>query len=158
MYTSHKNDHIGVDEWIEENQLWHAYGRDRPNVDEDLDEEYIVIFEFKSSGSNQYSIAGINHEFEQKFNRLAEQWNQETMFMSRASDITSHFAYYQIIGMGPNVIPLILRQVQRGEGHWFLALRALTGENPVKAEDTGYLPKMAQAWVDWGKQRGLIEG
>jgi hypothetical protein len=130
--------------------------RDQMRI-EDLDEEHSVIIEFKNS-LNKYSVEDINHEFERKFNRLAGQWRQETMFMSNANDITSHFAYYQIIGMGPNVVPLILRQVQRGEGHWFLALRALTGENPVIAKDAGTLAKMAKSWLEWGKQRGLIEG
>jgi len=157
MYASDNIGYKGVEEWLEETPSWHTYEKHRSDVDEDLDEEHIVILEFKNS-LNKHDIEVIDYEFEQKFNRLVGQWRRRTMFMSRAADITSDFAYYQIIGLGPTVVPLILRQVQRGEGHWFLALRALTGENPVKTDEAGSLTKMAQSWLEWGKQRGLIEG
>jgi hypothetical protein len=147
-----------VHEWFEENESWEAHDVDDAPFHRDVGEEHVVTIEFKQTVTRKDPPHDIDPELEQKFNRFAGQWRQKTMFMSRAADITSDFAYYQVVGLGPRVIPFILRQVQRGEGHWFLALRALTGENPVKADDAGSLPKMAQAWVDWGRQRGLIDG
>lgn len=147
-----------VHEWLEENESWEAHDADDSPFHNDVGEENVVALEFKQTVTRKDHIHDIDPELEQKFNRLAGQWRQKTMFMSRAADITSDFTYYQIVGLGPKVIPLILRQVQRGEGHWFLALRALTGDNPVKADDVGSLRKVAQTWVDWGRQRGLIDG
>ena len=58
--------------------------------------------------------------------------------------------------MGPSVVPLILSRLE-SEGsepdHWFWALRALTGANPVTENECGDIAKMARAWIDWGKIR-----
>ncbi len=94
-------------------------------------------------------------ELRQEFAALAEEWRQETMFFSSTSAIVSSFAYYRIIGLGRAVVPLILRDLQEHGGHWFLALRALTGENPVAPEVAGSMKKMTQAWLEWGRQHGL---
>ncbi len=90
----------------------------------------------------------------QKFNALATQWKKETNHMSLVDAIVLHPAYQQIIGMGYSVVPLILEQLKKQPDHWFWALRSITGENPIKPEDRGRMKKMAQAWLDWGKQHG----
>jgi hypothetical protein len=59
--------------------------------------------------------------------------------------------------MGPTVVPDILRELKREEDHWFWALRAITGENPVAPEYAGNLEEMAKAWIAWGQGRGLID-
>jgi hypothetical protein len=41
--------------------------------------------------------------------------------------------------------------------HWFWALREITGENPVAPEDRGYVDRMIQAWLAWGRERGYPE-
>ena len=41
-------------------------------------------------------------------------------------------------------------------GAAFWALEAITGENPVPAADRGKVQKMADAWVAWGREQGLI--
>jgi hypothetical protein len=145
-------------EWVEDDEPWHTHDQRESRFHVDVGEENVVSIELKQPLPRKDRGGEGDPESEQKFDRLVQQWRQETMFKSRAADITSHFAYYQIIGMGSKAVPLILRQVQQGEGHWFLALRALTGENPVTAEEAGNLTKMARAWVEWGKQRGLVEG
>jgi hypothetical protein len=145
-----------VHEW-EDDESWDAHDADESMFHEEASEEHVATIDLKKTVTRKDRIHKIDSELEQKFNGLVAQWRQKTMFMSRAADITSDFTYYQIIGLGPAIIPLILRQVQRGEGHWFLALRALTGENPVKAEEAGNLVKMAQSWLEWGKRQGIIE-
>jgi hypothetical protein len=146
-----------VHEWVEADESWEAHDTGESTFPEEAGEENVVAIELKQTVTRKDRMHEIDPELEQKFNRLAEQWRQKTMFMSRAADITADFTYYQIVGLGPAIIPLILRQVQGGEGHWFLALRALTGDDPVKAEEAGHLAKMAQSWIEWGKRRGLIE-
>src|SRR5258707_2021163 len=72
---------------------------------------------------------------EQKFRRLADQWRSETRALSSDSDIVANFAYYQIIGMGERALPLIFDEMQAHGGRSFWALRAITGEDPVRSAD-----------------------
>lgn len=89
------------------------------------------------------------------FSELARRWKAETEHLSSAA-IFAHPAYQQIIGLGPDAIPLLLHDLQQTGAHWFWALRAITGENPVPREDAGYVGRMADAWIDWGARRGLV--
>jgi hypothetical protein len=58
--------------------------------------------------------------------------------------------------MGPDVIPLLLRELADRGGHWFTALEKITGHDPVKPEDSGNVPSMVSAWIKWGKREGHI--
>ena len=92
---------------------------------------------------------------EKEFRALAKQWHGDTDHHSSTSIIQSHPALQKIIRMGAAAVPLILRELNEGrDGHWFQALRTLTGENPV-AEDSSYDTCRA-AWLAWGRKRGLI--
>lgn len=94
---------------------------------------------------------------EAEFHRLADVWRADTFAMSSSSDIVLHPSYYQIIGMGREALPWILRELRDAGGHWFLALRAITRENPVSAEDRGEVKKMTDAWLRWGRKNGLLD-
>ncbi len=65
-----------------------------------------------------------------------------------------HAAYQRIIGMGPAVVPLILRDLEQKPDRGFWALRAITGDNPVKPEQRDRRSQMTQAWIEWGKEHG----
>lgn len=93
-------------------------------------------------------------ELETSFLQLAEQWRQETGMHSIVSKIVIHPAYQRIIGMGQPVVPLIFRELEREPDHWFWALQAITGENPVPTAQRGNLAEMAAAWLEWGKTNG----
>lgn len=93
---------------------------------------------------------------ERSFEELANQWRDETAMMSSASKMASHPAYQSIISMGPPVVPLILRELERETDHWFFALRALTGDDPVPPEDVGNVRKMREAWLAYGRAHGFI--
>jgi hypothetical protein len=67
-----------------------------------------------------------------------------------------HPSYQRIIGLGPDVIPYILKELEQNGGHWFWALQALTGENPVADEDAGRIRKMKEVWLNWGREKGYI--
>ncbi|MCL1463331.1 hypothetical protein [Argonema galeatum] len=111
-----------------------------------------------------YRISGVNSCFaypildtadlEETFLELAEQWRRDTGMKSIVSKMSMHPAYQRIIGMGQPVIPLILRDMEKDPDHWFWALQAITGANPVKSEQRGFLKQMAQAWLQWGKENG----
>ena len=70
--------------------------------------------------------------------------------------MATHPAYQQIIGMGKEAIPLILEELQREEDHWFWALKAITGEDPVPGKDWGKIQAMRAAWLAWGRSRRLL--
>ena len=76
--------------------------------------------------------------------------------MSNTAQMAILPSYQRIIGMGMPAVPLILEELQREPNQWFWALEAITDANPVPPEDAGRVRKMAQAWIDWGKQHGFI--
>ncbi len=68
-----------------------------------------------------------------------------------------HTAYQQIIGMGPIAIPFILIEMQKRSGHWFWALKSITGEDPVPPESRGIINEMAKAWINWGINQRYLD-
>jgi hypothetical protein len=100
--------------------------------------------------------ARVNGDLVSRFRDLTNEWKAETEFLSSPDDIAMHPAYQQIIGLGSATVPLILHELEREPGHWFWALRAITGEDPVPARDRGRVNAMAAAWLEWGRERGLI--
>ncbi|WP_199246396.1 hypothetical protein [[Phormidium] sp. ETS-05] len=93
-------------------------------------------------------------DIEAQFLELASQWRRETVMMSLVQKMSMHPAYQRIIGMGQPVVPLILRELEQEADHWFWALQAITGANPVLPEQRGRLTEMADAWIQWGRENG----
>lgn len=95
-------------------------------------------------------------ELAARFASLAEQWHRDVAVLSSVNEMVEHPAYQSIIRMGPAVVPLILRELQREPDYWFWALTAITGENPVPPEDAGDLDRMTNAWLAVGRARGYL--
>ncbi|MEK0194722.1 hypothetical protein [Microcoleus anatoxicus] len=93
-------------------------------------------------------------EIEAEFNSLVEEWRAQTRMLSLVTQKSMNPAYQRIIGMGQPIVPLIFRDLEQKPDHWFWALRAITGDNPVKPEQRGRMKEMAQAWIQWGKEHG----
>ena len=91
-----------------------------------------------------------------RFLRLAAEWKGQSRYLSNTAQMALLSPYQRIIGMGPPVVPLILEELQREPDQWFWALEAITEENPVPPEAAGVVRLMAQAWVDWGRERGYV--
>jgi hypothetical protein len=91
---------------------------------------------------------------ERRFRRLADAWRAETAYLSSSTAIFEHPAYQEIIQMGPEAIPLLLRELSADPDHWAWALTSITGENPVPPADRGNLPRMTEAWLRWGREHG----
>src|SRR4051812_14866629 len=96
--------------------------------------------------SRQTSPVGTD-TIEEGFRRLAATWQEETGHLSSMSEASSHPAYEEIIGLGPEAVPLLLRDLEENHTHWFSALRAITGADPVPDEAAGNIPGMAEAWL-----------
>ena len=91
---------------------------------------------------------------QERFRDLARQWKEATAFTSSTTEMVMHPAYQQIIGMGSAALPLIFAALRRQPDHWFWALRAITGEDPVTPDDRGKVQRMTDAWLEWAQRQG----
>ena len=92
----------------------------------------------------------------ERFGQLAKQWRSDTQWLSSTTDIAMHPAYQAVIGMGDDALPLILEDLQANSGHWYWALKSISNEDPVPPQDRGAIKKMREAWLRWGRVRGII--
>ena len=88
------------------------------------------------------------------FRQLADQWEEDTVYLSNPRQIAQHPAHQEILDMGTSAVPLILKRLEDQGGHWFSTLRAITAADPVTLEDRGNIPAMTMAWLEWGKRNG----
>lgn len=105
-----------------------------------------------TSRGNSHDFLIANRTVQRKFEHLRDNWYMERGVSSSLSRITSCPSYLRIMGMGEKALPMILAQLRR-EGddpdHWFTALEAITGEDPVTQDMYGSTVKMAMAWLEW---------
>ena len=92
----------------------------------------------------------------EKFYELASQWKEETKLYSSVTDICMHKCYQRIIGMGRDILPLIFHELRKDSDHWFWALSAIAGENPIPRQSAGKVREMKNAWLDWAKKNNFI--
>ena len=90
----------------------------------------------------------------EQFDALADEWIAATRLSSSVVETCMHPAYQQIIGLGPDVLPLVLEDVVAGEFHWGWALRALTGHDAAAGAAT--LSEARDAWIRWGRDSGNL--
>ncbi len=90
---------------------------------------------------------------EERFHRLAAAWHKAVAHHSSTTIRNSHPAYQEIISLGPDVVPLLLRDMKEHHTHWFHALHQITGANPIPAAAAGNIGKMVDAWLCWAKDR-----
>jgi hypothetical protein len=93
---------------------------------------------------------------EQQFAAFALQWKEASAFLSSTSAMVAHPAYQAIIALGQPAVPILLRDLEKEPAHWFEALKAITGEDPVSQKDWGNIPAMRRAWLAWGRNHNLI--
>lgn len=94
-------------------------------------------------------------DLEQKFLRLRDRWKRDTVHISSTTRQVMHPAYQAIIGMGPAVLPFLLRDVEQNAESWFWALAAIAEEDPAPEGVRGDRNAIAKAWLDWGRQKGI---
>jgi hypothetical protein len=91
---------------------------------------------------------------EQHFRKLADSWHNAVAYHSSSSIRYGHPAYREIIKLGPDVIPYLLRDLEDNHTHWFCALREITGADPVPATAASVIPKVVEAWLTWARENG----
>lgn len=107
---------------------------------------------YRESSAMTYREAAMAEQFQ----TLADKWREFTRFRSSLTEITDNPVYRAIIQLGDDVVPLLLRELQRQPEPWFAALREITGEDPVSPSQRGDMRAMTQSWLRWGRQRRLI--
>ena len=103
------------------------------------------------------TVPEVDPVIERRFLELVERWRNETRGDGVGARTLKHPSYLEILEMGTEIVPLILRDLAAGGGFWISALMELTGEDPVPAAERGRSAKMREAWLAWGRARGLIE-
>ena len=92
---------------------------------------------------------------EQGVVRLLARWREETPYLSNSTKMTGHPAYQELIALGPVALPFLFRDLERtGDGHLSKALTAITGAQPVPADERGQMRKIAETWLRWAKDNG----
>jgi hypothetical protein len=90
-------------------------------------------------------------ELEIIFNGLVKTWKEGTSGFSITTRRYAHGSYQAILVLGPDVVPLILRELQNRPDWWFEALKALTKADPTKPTDNFH--DAVKAWLRWGKEQ-----
>ena len=93
-------------------------------------------------------------DLEEVFFSLARSWKEERGPSSSTTDLAMCPSYQRIIGLGPAVLPVLLRELEREPDHWFWALKAITGVDPVPVSSRGKVREMARLWIEWGRKQG----
>jgi hypothetical protein len=93
---------------------------------------------------------------EEKFLRLADEWSRATSHISSVTDLINDYRYQQIIALNWPVVPYLLNDLDRNKRFWFPALAAITGLRPFDRHDASNYRRMTDAWLRWGKRKGLI--
>lgn len=92
---------------------------------------------------------------ERLFRTEVERWKKETRHLSSVTKMIAHPSYMRIMGMGPDALPLILRELRERPDHWLVALNAITGEDPATLNST--FRQAVDAWLAWGVQQGYLQ-
>ena len=90
-----------------------------------------------------------------RFRHLFDEWDRETCFYSFPHQVYQHRAYKEILSLGEPAIPYMLGEIQRGHRSIVAALRAISGESPVRASNPT-TDKIAAAWMEWGAAKGYV--
>lgn len=82
-----------------------------------------------------------------EFERLKEQWEEKSEYMSVLTDMVLLQEYQEIIGLGRPAVPLIIDELRKGGDHWFWALAAIARED--HAAGAKNFEEAAARWINW---------
>jgi len=114
-----------------------------------------MTLEANDEAVRDFSAPASRRTWIQEFYALTSKWQSEAQHLSLVTEIVMHPAYQQIIGMGEKAIPLIVRELETKPNHWFWALKAITGEDPVPPSQRGNIRQMTQFWLNWARENNI---
>ncbi|HYF36165.1 MAG TPA: hypothetical protein VD994_12805 [Prosthecobacter sp.] len=96
-------------------------------------------------------------ELEATFNRLLDEWREDTLCSSNGTAILLHPAHLAIISLGVPVLPLIFKDMASGRGCWFTALDAIfLNRSPITVADESNATELRAAWLKWARSNGYL--
>lgn len=95
-------------------------------------------------------------DLRRRFLDLASSWRKDIITLSSSTARMRHPSCRGIVAMGEPVVPLILAELEREAWHWGGLLAEITRESPVQPSEAGDLEKVRRAWLQWGRDRGLL--
>ncbi|MEI6622372.1 MAG: hypothetical protein WCP28_10740 [Actinomycetes bacterium] len=107
------------------------------------------VAESRQAG-RRHSDEGVSRQFV----ALAHQWRSATCGGARAWDSYTHLTYQKIIGLGPQALPLLLRDSKENPMDWLWALVAIVGQDIAAGVET--IEEAARTWRMWAVHEGII--
>lgn len=102
-------------------------------------------------------LSSPKENIEARISAAFTEWMRGIGPISDPKKIVAHPAYKRIVSTGKAGIPAILRRLEREPSMLAWALFDITGENPVRAADSGKIDKITKAWLKWGKKNKYIK-
>jgi hypothetical protein len=131
------------------------YTQNKVNTGESLAALHLAKTILEAWIEYSFPISTEKRNLEKYFSFLVSKWKTDMIFQSSISQMVEHPAYKEIIDLGREVVPLLLKELKARPDHWFVALKRITGEDPIKPDQRGHFDQMAQAWLKWGEDNGI---
>jgi hypothetical protein len=92
------------------------------------------------------------------FEFRANNWIAQTAVLSSPSAMKRSPLFAELLSMGPTIAKFILEKLASRDIrlHWFVLLKQVTKEDPVPSYSRGKIFEMAEAWLAWGRSKGII--
>lgn len=128
-----------------------------PRMPQAMEQPFLFIMLQIEEASQHYQIPVTRQHVPvtERFRELADRWRADVRLLSSSTESAMHPAYQQIIALGSDAVPCILRELERDPDHWFWALKAITGVDPVEPTERGRIRGMAHAWLRWAREEGI---
>ena len=90
----------------------------------------------------------ISDKLQSDFIELKKNWIDSASFHSNPNLLYDE-NYQKIIEMGDKIVPILIKDLDTNNGDWIRALHEITGINPIKESNVGYMEKMIEDWKEW---------
>src|ERR1022692_3728784 len=114
---------------------------------------------FVDNVGQPHGVPWASENIAHRFRELADQWQIEREQVGPTSDLTRLLvlpSYLSIIALGRDAVPFVLAELEARPDHWWCALEAMAGENPVPPESKGRSRAVRDPWLAWGRTRGYL--
>ena len=92
----------------------------------------------------------------ERFILLADEWEKACAGISMIRRMFQHPAYLRIVENSKEFLPYVLSRLANSEGMWFGVLEEAVGTRPFTDDEAGDYDKMRDAWLRWGREKGLL--
>jgi hypothetical protein len=91
----------------------------------------------------------------EQFARLADQWKLGIGAISDPQEIRALPGFAELVRLGQDIIPLVLKELDKEPTYWFEVLADITGHDPTPSEHAGDVDEMISAWKRWAAGKNL---